>query len=73
MQFYARAGTPAALMARKGSERPFNFADVVAPMPLGFTRVQEGEVLTLAGRRWQVRIGQGHAPDHATLWSKMTI
>ncbi len=69
MQFYARAGTPAALMARKASERPFNFADVVAPMPLGFTRVQEGEVLTLAGRRWQVRIGQGHAPDHATLWS----
>ncbi len=23
----------------------------------------------LGQRRWQVRIGQGHAPDHATLWS----
>ncbi len=22
-----------------------------------------------AGRRWHVRLGQGHAPDHATLWS----
>ena len=38
-------------------------------MPLGFARLEEGTVLHAAGRRWQVRLGQGHAPDHATLWS----
>ena len=69
MQFYTRAGMPAEMLAKRAAERPFNFADVVAPMPLGFTRVDEGQTLTLAGRRWRVRLGQGHAPDHITLWS----
>ncbi|WP_321573034.1 MBL fold metallo-hydrolase [Tabrizicola oligotrophica] len=69
MQFYARAGMAPDMLAKRAGERPFNFADVVAPMPLGFTRVEEGQTLTLAGRRWRVRLGQGHAPDHITLWS----
>ncbi len=70
LQFYTRAGAPAAMVAQKAKERPFNFADMVAPMPQGFTRLQEGDLLTLAGRSWRVRLGQGHAPDHATLWSE---
>jgi hypothetical protein len=64
-----RAGVDAETLKTKETERPFNFADVVAPMPLGFTQLIEGQVLTLAGRRWQVHLGSGHAPDHATLWS----
>lgn len=71
MQFYARAGMAPEMLAKRATERPFNFADVVAPMPLGFTRVEEGETLTLGGRRWRVRLGQGHAPDHITLWSEV--
>ena len=67
--FYRRAGTPAGLMAQKATQRPFNFCDVVHALPQGFTRIDEGDILTAAGRRWQVRIGHGHAPDHATLWS----
>jgi len=69
LQFYQRAGVDAAMRAQKAAERPFNFADVVEPMPQGFTRITEGDVITAAGRRWLVRLGQGHAPDHATLWS----
>lgn len=69
MQFYQRAGLTAEAQAARAAERPFNFADVVAPMPQGFTRIAEGDVLTMAGRRWQVRLGNGHAPDHATFWS----
>jgi glyoxylase-like metal-dependent hydrolase (beta-lactamase superfamily II) len=71
MQFYTRAGMTPEMLTKRATERPFNFADVVAPMPLGFTRVEEGETLTLAGRRWRVRLGQGHAPDHITLWSEV--
>lgn len=70
LTYYTRAGTPAIMLAKRAAERPFNFADVVAPMPVGFTRIGEGDTLTLAGRRWQVRLGQGHAPDHITLWSE---
>jgi glyoxylase-like metal-dependent hydrolase (beta-lactamase superfamily II) len=69
MTFYRRAGLSDAALARKAAERPFNFADIVDPLPLGFTRLTEGQTLHAGGRDWTVRLGQGHAPDHATLWS----
>lgn len=69
VQFQIRAGVDPEAMASRARERPFNFCDVVAPMPLGFTRIGEGSILQAGGRRWLVRLGQGHAPDHATLWS----
>jgi glyoxylase-like metal-dependent hydrolase (beta-lactamase superfamily II) len=67
--FWRGAGMPADMLADRSQSRPFNFADIVAPMPLGFTRIAEGDILTLGNRRWQVRMGDGHAPEHATLWS----
>lgn len=51
-------------------ERPFNFSDAVAPLPLGFTRIRQGDVLSFGGRTWDVRRGDGHAPDHATFWCR---
>lgn len=68
--FWTLAGMEPALLAKRRQERPFNFADAVAPMPLGFTRMAEGDVITAGGRSWVVRLGSGHAPDHATLWSR---
>ncbi len=68
--FWQRAGLPPVRMAEKAAERPYNFADVVAPMPLGFTRLEEGQVLRMAGRDWTVRLGHGHAPHHATFWTE---
>lgn len=38
LAFWRRAGMPADLLERRAAERPFNFADVVHPLPLGFTR-----------------------------------
>jgi len=70
IDFWTRAGMSADILEARRTERPFNFADVVAPMPLGFTRIEEGQTLTLGRRRWVVRFGHGHAPDHATLWSE---
>jgi glyoxylase-like metal-dependent hydrolase (beta-lactamase superfamily II) len=70
MAFYRAAGMEPERLAKRAEERPFNFADVVAPMPPTFRRVSEGEVLAIGGRRWRVRFGQGHAPDHATLWEE---
>lgn len=69
LAFWTRAGLPPERLAIRAAERPFNFADVVHPMPQGFARMAEGDRLHLAGRDWTVRLGQGHAPDHATLWT----
>jgi glyoxylase-like metal-dependent hydrolase (beta-lactamase superfamily II) len=70
LTFWRRAGMDAETMATRTAERPFNFADIVWPMPLGFTRIAEGCVLRAGGRTWDVRMGDGHAPEHATLWSR---
>nr|WP_242509607.1 MBL fold metallo-hydrolase [Rhodovulum imhoffii] len=70
LAFWRGAGMDAALYARRSRERPFNFSDTVASMPLGFRRLGEGDVLRAAGREWDIRLGQGHAPDHLTLWSR---
>ncbi len=70
LEFYRRAGMDQAFYDKRKSERPFNFADVVAPMPLGFHRISEGDIIEIGTRNWRVRLGNGHAPDHITLWSE---
>ena len=67
--YWRAAGMAPAILEERCNERPFNFHDILAPMPLGFTRIQEGDALRIGGRDWTVRIGNGHAPEHATLWS----
>jgi len=70
LAFWRAAGMDAATLEKRASERPFNFADIVAPLPLGFTRIREGDMVEIGGRHWDVRIGNGHAPEHATLWCR---
>ncbi|MDO5647684.1 MBL fold metallo-hydrolase [Paracoccus sp. (in: a-proteobacteria)] len=69
LAFWRRAGMPADMLDRRAAERPFNFADVVHPIPLGFTRLEAGATVTFGRRRWRVTMGHGHAPCHAVLWS----
>lgn len=70
LAFYRAAGAAKEIIEQRAKERPFNFADVIAPLPLGFQRVKDGDRLRIGGRDWRVRIGHGHAPEHATLWSE---
>ncbi|WP_413872728.1 MBL fold metallo-hydrolase [Albidovulum sp.] len=70
LEFWRRAGMEAGLLSRRARERPFNFCDMVAPLPLGYTRVAEGDRLRAGGRDWTVRVGHGHAPEHATFWEE---
>ncbi len=69
LDWQRRAGVPEAVLAQRAGERPFNFCDVVEALPVGFTRIREGDTVVAGGRRWLVRCGDGHAPEHATLWS----
>lgn len=69
LAFWRGAGMDPDVFAARKDSRPYNFADAVAPMPLGFRRIVDGETITLGDRRFTVRTGHGHAPEHATLWS----
>ncbi|WP_136441806.1 MBL fold metallo-hydrolase [Pacificoceanicola onchidii] len=68
--YWKGCGMAPEILAQRMTERPFNFADCVASMPVGYTRIQQGSVIEAGGRVWDVHIGNGHAPEHATLWSR---
>ncbi len=70
LAFYRSAGMDPELFAKRAAERPFNFADIVAPLPLGYTRIQQGQTIRIGGRTWDIHMGNGHAPEHATFWSR---
>lgn len=68
--YWRAAGMDAGIFAERQAARPMNFADVVAPMPLGFHRIAQDDEIDIGGRRWRVEIGHGHAPEHAMLWER---
>ncbi|MCL6282838.1 MBL fold metallo-hydrolase [Ruegeria sp. 2012CJ41-6] len=70
LDFYRSAGMDAEILEARMAQRPFNFADMVYPMPLGFTRIKQGGQIRIGGRDWDIHTGNGHAPEHATLWSR---
>ncbi|NKB29143.1 MAG: MBL fold metallo-hydrolase [Rhodobacteraceae bacterium] len=69
VEFWKSAGIDPEILTQRQSERPFNFADAVHPIALGFRRLDDGHRIRIGGRDWDVRLGGGHAPDHATFWS----
>ena len=70
LKLWRAAGMDGAIYEERKNSRPFNFADACHALPVGYTRVKEGDVLRAGGRDWDVRIGNGHAPEHLTLWSR---
>lgn len=70
LAFAESAGIGATAVADMADRRPFNFSDVVSPLPESYARLEDGDRITLGGRVWDVHFGQGHAPDHLTLWNR---
>jgi len=70
LDFYRRNGMDDAMLATRATERPFNFSDCVHALPLGYSRLLEGGTIRMGGRVWDIRMGDGHAPEHATFWSR---
>ena len=68
LEFWRKAGMERDIFEKKILERPFNFADGVAYIPLGFEALSNGQIVKLGGKEWRVEFGNGHAPDHITLW-----
>lgn len=44
------------------------FGRAVAPLPVSYARMREGDRLTIGGHDWRVVVGEGHSPEHACLW-----
>ncbi|MCM2561559.1 MBL fold metallo-hydrolase [Lutimaribacter sp. EGI FJ00015] len=69
-QFWRDAGMAPEIYQKRMDERPFNLSDMSHMLPTGFVRLQQGDTVTAAGRTWDVHVGNGHAPEHLTLWSR---
>lgn len=70
LAFWRHAGMDPDRLAARATDRPWNTADIVYPLPLGFRRLTEGQTLRLGRRDWRVAMGEGHAAEHVTLWSQ---
>ena len=70
ISYFQKAGLTKEKLEERKKTRPFNFADVVHKIPLGYTRISEGDLVSIGKRNWRVKIGNGHAPAHATFWSE---
>ena len=57
----------AALLAKLGERRNY-YPSLVPSVPPAYTRLREGELVTIGARRWQVMTGFGHSPEHAALY-----
>jgi glyoxylase-like metal-dependent hydrolase (beta-lactamase superfamily II) len=57
------AGRCAALKARRGA-----YNRGVPSLPGEYHRLFDGDELRIGARRWQIRVGFGHSPEHAALY-----
>lgn len=70
IRYWTQCGLTGDALARRIAAQPHNLRDMTAPLPPRYTRLREGDSLHLAGRDWTIRCGDGHAAEHATLWSE---
>jgi glyoxylase-like metal-dependent hydrolase (beta-lactamase superfamily II) len=67
VDFFARAGWPEDRLAAFAEHSWGHFGMGVAPLPTGYIRLEDGDVLTIGGRKWRVVTGRGHSPEHSCL------
>ncbi len=53
---------------QKLRERKTYYSDLVPAMPSSFTRIADKDIVRIGGRDWRIIIGQGHSPEHASLY-----
>lgn len=67
IRFYRAAGYDEEQLERY-RQKFGNFGRAISPLPDCFRRLVDRETLTIGDRYWQVIIGSGHSPEHATLY-----
>lgn len=67
MRFSERAGYSEAQLEKMRGEGWGRFASAIYPLPDEFTRIADGDRLTIGARTWRIVVGSGHTPEHACL------
>lgn len=66
--FYRRVGCDQRFLDYVAAMGPA-YAPLISAVPTGFHRLHERDALTIGGRRWQLLVGRGHAPEHICLYA----
>lgn len=56
-----------ALVDRMGERRNY-YPSLVPAVPLAYTRMRDGDQVTIGAQHWRVITGYGHSPEHAALY-----
>ena len=67
-QWMTQVGYPEALIESHLNHRPNGFRMMVSEMPVHFHRLKQGDQFKIGERNWEVKMGHGHAPEHACLY-----
>lgn len=46
------------------------FGKYVAELPESYTRLKDGDSLSIGGNTWEIVVGRGHSPEHACLYCR---
>lgn len=67
--FWRRAGMADDQLARRAVHSAESLWHHVGPLPAGYRRIAAGDEIVAGGRRWHIVTANGHAPEHAVLFS----
>jgi glyoxylase-like metal-dependent hydrolase (beta-lactamase superfamily II) len=67
VDFSIRAGWPEDAVEGLRTKPWGSFSKIVSPLPAGFKRIRDRQVLDIGARRWTIVTGRGHSPEHACL------
>lgn len=68
--FWRAAGWDDAQIDRARAKGFGQMRRMVAPIPLNYRRIVDGEVIRIGAADWRVVVGSGHCPEHACLWNE---
>ncbi len=69
VEHFERHGIHETALLEAVRERSANYFSTLVPdMPRSFVRIRADEAIMINGQAWQVIIGTGHSPEHASLY-----
>ncbi len=67
IDFWRGAGWDEAQIAHATQRGWSGFRRIITPLPLGYVRIKDGDVLRLGDHDFRIVVGDGHCPEHACL------
>jgi glyoxylase-like metal-dependent hydrolase (beta-lactamase superfamily II) len=67
---FKRHGLTDAAMLEQMQSRKNYYPSLVPSVPHAYTRLQDGQQVTIGGYAWRVITGFGHSPEHVSLYSQ---